>query len=337
MFRYVILSVLVLSLAACFTADAQENASEQEKLTADIRALSDALGDAADDREAVDLLQDFLVEYPDTRYTAPVLNAVVYYLRDELGDHDGAIAAVKAHIPKIKDKEHLKGAQVVLAGAYNAPRFKADLRRQVEKLNEYGPPAYGDYETLIEAAFGAEDWDLALELCVPAGEKASPEGVKGDYPDAPEETVAERSEARTVYVDICRGWALANTGESDEAVSIFESAGERVDRDYFGLPSNELHVYWGKTLMMKGDEEEALEKLLPAALWAENEDAVEAVREMHAVLEPNGEDFEDYLHRKRLESARPMESFEASDYSGELHDSKDLMGKVTLVSFWFPT
>jgi hypothetical protein len=138
-------------------------------------------------------------------------------------------------------------------------------------------------------------------------------------------------------VDILRGWALANTRAVDEALATFESASKRVEVNYFGIPRNELHLFWGKTLMMKGDNEAALDKLLMSALWAENEDAVEAVRKLHGSDESREEEFEQYLYEQRLKRAKAMKSFAAVDYTDTRRESKDLTGKVTLVAFWFPT
>jgi hypothetical protein len=89
--------------------------------------------------------------------------------------------------------------------------------------------------------------------------------------------------------------------------------------------------------MMKGDSEAALDKLLPMALWTESETANEAVMELFEKGGGCGEDFDQYLYENRVKHARNIDSFAAADYEGETQESKDLMGKVTLVTFWFPT
>lgn len=335
--RYRLLFVLVLSGLLCLPAAAQEEAEQQDELLQAVRSLSNALSDANDDEEAVKRLSDFLEKYPDTKYTAPVLDAAAYYLSEKMSDHDWAIEFVQGHLPKITDQENLKSSKVVLAGLYNVPALRDELRWQVADLEQYGRLSVRQYGVLGKAAFGAEDWDLVFELCGPALEAASPEAMREAYPDAPEETIEERSEEAIVNIEIQRSWALANTGKLDQAIKIFESAKDRVDYNYFGAPDNGLYVYWGKALMMKGDDDAALQKLLPVALWNEDKEAMEAVEKIHGANGGSEEQFEEYINEKRLEHARQIETFSAADYDGKQHKSKKLMGKATLVAFWFPT
>lgn len=335
--RYRMLCVLVLSGLLCLPAAAQQEAEQQDELMQAIRSLSNAMSEARDDEESVKLLSEFLEKNPDTKYTGSVLDAAAYYLRDKLNDHDWAIEFVKEHLPKISDQENLKSSKVVLAGLYNVPAYREELRKHVADLEQYGSLDVRQYGTLARAGFGAEDWDLVLDLYGPALEAASPEAIGEAYRDAPEETIKERSEDATVNVEIYRSWALANTGKLDQAVEIFESAGDKVGYNYFGAPDNELYLYWGKALMMKGDDRGALEKLLPIALWDENEEAMEAVKKIHGANGGSEGRFEEYINEKRLEHAKQIESFSAVDYDGTEHKSKKLMGKATLVAFWFPT
>jgi tetratricopeptide (TPR) repeat protein len=335
--HYRVLLALLLPALLSLSAAAQQDTSKEDPVRTAVRSLSDALSEVKSDSQAVVLLENFLEDYPDTKYTSSVLDAVVYYERDEMGDGDMAIAIVKKHIPQIKDQENLKSSLVVLAGAYNAPRYKTELREQVKELEGYGPLSYQQYDALINAAFGAEDWDLALDLCTPAGDTATPEAVKADYPEAPEETIKERSEARAVDVDVYKGWGLANTGKVDQAISLFESSAGRVNFNYFGVPDNQLYLYWGQTLLKKGDKEKALEKLLPLALWDGDDDALKTVREIYEDNGGSAAAFDDYLLGERRRHARQMRTFSAVDYDDTMRESKDLMGKVTLVTFWFPT
>jgi tetratricopeptide (TPR) repeat protein len=140
-----------------------------------------------------------------------------------------------------------------------------------------------------------------------------------------------------VDLDVYKGWALANTGDAAQAFELFKSAQDRSDFDYFGLPDGMLYVYWGKALQQEGDLDAALAKLLPMALWGGSNSAVEAVKAIYESRGGDPADFEDYLFKERLATAKTMDSFSAADYNDNLQRSKDLMGKVTLVAFWFPT
>jgi len=320
--------VLLAAVPAC---------TAQDKLEEDIKALSTALGDAESDEQSVQLLKDFLKEHPDTKYTAPVLDAIAYYQGSSLGDREGAAEFIAKHIELLEDQTTIRNSKVVLAGLYGAPKHREKLRELSEQLLEAGGLTYHNFATLIDASFGAEDWELALELVEPAKKTSTLEAVKGDYPNATDEKAEERSRLRASDLAAYEGWALANTGETAKAIELFERADEGVRRNYFDVPDGMVNVYWGRTLMMKGEAEAALEKLLPSALWAANEDAVEAAREIYLAQGGSPEDFEDYLFEKRLETAKEIDDFTAADYEGRDHSSKDLMGRVTLLAFWFPT
>lgn len=330
--RYLTPLLLVISLAFAAPAFAQDDDLEKA-----VQSLRTELGDSESDAASAEILKKFLVEFPDTKYTASVLGAIGYYQGEAGDDPAGAIAFIEGHIAKLEDADHIKGSKVVLAGMYDAPEYAEQLRSVVGELNKMGDLSFRNYTTLIFSAFGTEDWSLALDLLEPATQTAEPEGVRGDYPDADDETVAKRSEDRLLDLDVYRGWALANTGDHKEALDLFESAGERAELDYFDTPEGMLNIYWGKTLMMKGDSEGALEKLLPMTLWAGSESAEKAVKELFEKGGGCADDFDDYLYKNRLKHAREIDDFAAADYEGQRHESDTLMGKVTLVAFWFPT
>lgn len=321
---------LALFLAAPVTA-------QDEDIESALETLRTALGDSESDSTSVSLLKEFLGEYPDTKYTGPVLGAIAYYQGEAMGDHPGAIAYIEAHIATLEDQDNIKASKIVLGDMYDTPEYKDRLKALVAELDGFGDLRFNDYTSLIFSAFGTEDWELAGRLVGPAKDRSTPDAVKEDYPDAPEEKVAERSAGRLLDLDVYEGWALANTGGRDEAIELFQSAQDRAKADYFGVPEGMLNVYWGKTLMLAGDNDGALEKLLPMALWGGSETAVKAVKE---IFEQNGgteAGFDDYLFENRVRHARAMDSFAAVDYKGAGHESKDLMGKVTLIAFWFPT
>ncbi len=332
MARLIALIALTLSLVLAAPLSAQD-----EELENALDALRTALGDSESDANSVKLLKDFLKEYPDTKYTASALNAVAYYQGTSAGDRDGAIDYVKSHIASLEVEDQIVKSKVVLASLYDEPSYTQELRTIVEEINGSEELSFRHYDTLINTAFGAQDWELALDLVDEAEEEATPEEVAEDYPDADEETVAERSQGRILDLDVYEGWALANTGSHKEALGIFESAEERSELDYFGVPDGMLNVYWGKTLLMTGEEDGAVDKLLPVVLWAESESARDAMEEIYESRNGSDDGFEDYLFEQRLKHARKMDKFSAADYEGKNHDSEVLMGKVTLVAFWFPT
>jgi tetratricopeptide (TPR) repeat protein len=330
------MSLIVLVSAVLLLVSVPVFAAEENVEDA-VKALSTALGESQSDANSVELLKNFLAEYPDTKYTAAVLSAIGYYQGESMDDRDGAISFIKSYIGKLQDEDHIRASKVVLAELYDRPEDSARLEPLARELVEAGRLSFDDYSTLIRSALGAEDWKLALDVIGPALATASPESVKADYPQASDERVQDRSRGRMVDLDVYKGWALANTGDADLALELFKSAENRSDFDYFGMPDGMVYVYWGKALQMEGDLDGALAKLLPMALWGGSDSAVEAVKAIYEKKGGEPEAFDDYLFKERLATAKTMDPFSATDYDGTVRQSKDLMGKVTLVAFWFPT
>jgi tetratricopeptide (TPR) repeat protein len=329
-------SLVMLVAAVLFFVSVPAFAAE-EGVDDAVKTLSAALSESQSDSASVELLKDFLVDYPDTKYTPAVLSAIAYYQGESMGDRDGAISFVRKHIDVLQDADHIRASKVVLAELYDKPEDRARLEPLARELVEAGGLSFNQYSSLITTALGAEDWKLALDVISPALATASPESVRADYPGTPDERVEERSRGRMVDLDVYKGWALANTGDAAQAFELFKSAQDRSDFDYFGLPDGMLYVYWGKALQQEGDLDAALAKLLPMALWGGSNSAVEAVKAIYESRGGDPADFEDYLFKERLATAKTMDSFSAADYNDNLQRSKDLMGKVTLVAFWFPT
>jgi tetratricopeptide (TPR) repeat protein len=324
---------VALALAVPAPSSAQLDREVQEALT----SLKKALAEAETPEASLTALTAFLDKYPDTPLTRAVLGGVARVLVEQIGDRDRAAKLIKAYMDKFQSEESIKGANIILASVYGTPRFKEELRAQVQLIKQYEDLDFSDLDALVRAAVGAEEWDLALELCDSAAAAATEEAVRRSYPDASEEKIREGSRRRTAEVTMYRGWARANKGEFEAALKAFESASSGIELNYFGTPNNDLYLYWGKTLFMEGRNEDALQKLLPVALWRNDDEALDAVRTLF--LESGGaeEDFESYIHRKRLETAKGIAGFTAQGYDGRARSLDDMMGKVTLVAFWFPT
>jgi len=133
------------------------------------------------------------------------------------------------------------------------------------------------------------------------------------------------------------GWARANLGEIDEALADFEHANEIVRRSYLGIPENDLNLYWGRTLLDKGDYEAALERFAPDALVMQNEEALAGFRKAYVELKGGDAGYDDYAARLHVKIAKTIDDFELPDYEGKPRRLSDLRGEVTLLTFWFPT
>jgi hypothetical protein len=133
------------------------------------------------------------------------------------------------------------------------------------------------------------------------------------------------------------GWSRANLGEVDRALADFESADKIVSRSYFGTGDHNLNLYWGQTLLMKGDHAAAAEKLAADALVMRDEKALTGLRRAYAAIHGGDAGFDEYAAELHRSIAKSVGDFELADYSGKRHRLSDLRKDVTLLAFWFPT
>jgi len=134
-----------------------------------------------------------------------------------------------------------------------------------------------------------------------------------------------------------KGWALVNLGKVDEGLDVFKKAVKVSPHFFVGMPTSDLDIYWAKTLLKSGDFGQALERIAPKAIMLGGEEAEELLKQ--AYVGKNGGDagYEEFLWTKRMEIAPAFKDFTLPDYEGAEHKFSDLKGKVTVLSFWFPT
>jgi len=135
------------------------------------------------------------------------------------------------------------------------------------------------------------------------------------------------------------GRAHLHMGDPKAAIASFEEAGQFATYNHAGFPAwplDDLNLFWARALLQAGDHVAALEKVSVEAVIQERKDALEILEEA-AVAAGDGDDLAAYIGRTRPEIARTMPEFSAYDYDGNQVHYRDLKGKVTLLSFWFPT
>jgi len=133
------------------------------------------------------------------------------------------------------------------------------------------------------------------------------------------------------------GWARANLGDVEQALSDFSKADALVSRSYFGTGDYNLNLYWGQALLMKGDPRAAAEKLAADALVMQDEKAFAALKQAYAALQGGEAGFDAYAADLHRSMAKSVGDFELADYAGKRHRLSDLRKEVTLLAFWFPT
>jgi hypothetical protein len=332
----------VLALAATVAAflALAPPAGAQDNESPDPFDVAAAAYDSAQTNEAkLQVVRDFLADYPEHPDVPTVVRVGARLLSDEMHDHAAAVALAERQLEQTRDPELVRSIQEILIDLFARPAYADRLEKLVGEIYDPAKMSFSEHLNVIQAAAGAEAWRLVDEHCAAAQPLANAETFVADYPDREftAEYAAEAGRNREGLLDTFVGWSAANRGDTEFAVRMYKQAAKDLRHSFLGLPTNDLYRYWGETLVMAGEIDEGLRKLTLAAIWGNDETAAETARSVFAE-DRAGQDFDAYLWRTRLESARSMVDFSAKDYDGDLHAYEDARGrKATLLAFWFPT
>jgi tetratricopeptide (TPR) repeat protein len=318
---------------------AKEKSATAEKSEEAYQAMAEKRRGTEVTAEKLAFTKDFLDEFPETDRTASALAAAFYYQGEAMGDMADAVAYAESIRGKIGDPEVAKAVDKEMLYVYGASQMFSKMTEVADRLAADGSLAAEDHATIIEAAAGGEEWKLALEYCEKGISFATEESYRKEHPDRQfKEGEIERAvNYRRGFLLVMGGWSRANLGEVDRALADFESADKIVSRSYFGTGDHNLNLYWGQTLLMKGDHAAAAEKLAADALVMRDEKALTGLRRAYAAIHGGDAGFDEYAAELHRSIAKSVGDFELADYSGKRHRLSDLRKDVTLLAFWFPT
>jgi tetratricopeptide (TPR) repeat protein len=208
-----------------------------------------------------------------------------------------------------------------------------------DRVAEAGALDFDDHWNVIEGASMAGDWQLVRDYCARARKMTNAAALRTEYPDRDlsQEEVEDALEQRAGMLLAMEGWARAHQGELDAALADFAAADQLIPRYYFDVPEYELYIYWGRTLIMKGEFEAAIERLATQGLILRNEKALTGLREAYVGMHGGVSGYEEYEVQLHRSIARPIDDFEMADYEGIRRRFSDLRGDVTLLTLWYPT
>jgi tetratricopeptide (TPR) repeat protein len=289
--------------------------------------------------ERVEITKQFLEQYPTSTYTPAALSTIYWYQGTELRDPAGALAYTESIRRRVDAPDVAQEVDKLLIGYYGDARQTAKMVEVADRLESEGALDFDGLFGVAEGAINAEEWQLARQYCGKARPLATADAVRAENTgrDLKPEQLAQMAADRQGKLLAKDGWARANLGEVDAALADFAEADRKVPRYYFDIPEYDLYVYWGYTLMLKGDHEGAIERFARNALVMQNEDALAGLKQAYAATHASDKSFEEWMHALHLEVAPRLDAFEMPGYDGDRHKFADLQGDVTLVSLWFPT
>jgi hypothetical protein len=338
-FAILILSTFVLSSCGGGERD-EENTAQQ--LTAADDAYQLVLKDRKvmnSPQERVAITRQFLDNYPESAHTADAIETIFYYQGTEMDNAKGAAEYAESVRGRVSDPDIAREVDKQLIGIYGEVGMPAKMVVLADRLAAAGALDFGDYWNVIEGAVKAEDWKLARNYCAKARELANAETCRADYADRSisEEELVEAVNERVGMLMVKDGWARANLGQTDEALADFANADKLIPRYYFDVPEYDLNVYWARTLMMKGDNETAIELLATDGLVMRNEEALAGLKQAYVGINGDGSGFDSYSAKLHKKIATTIDDFEMPDYEGKRHRFSEIRGDVTLLTLWFPT
>jgi tetratricopeptide (TPR) repeat protein len=317
----------------------QTTAVTNEQLEQAYEVMNDAYRAAKTDEERLAAYKDFLTKYPESEYTAFCVGDSLYLLNSELGDYDGAVAYAKEIRGELRDAAIIREVDIKILELYSDAMRRDEFRELATRLDRQGNLTYVQYLSMLDGAVGVEAWDLVLDFCNSAKPMANVETYKADHRqlDYTEEEFQAAGNNRRGLLLTYSGWAKANLGNVDEAIADFIGANSLLKKNYFGFADNELFLYWGKALLEKGDSQGAIDKLAPAAFFGDLEDALDPLKQAYLATGGNESGFDDFIWAQRKKLAKTVDDFTLNDYDGQPKRFSDLRGKVTILTFWFPT
>jgi peroxiredoxin len=126
-------------------------------------------------------------------------------------------------------------------------------------------------------------------------------------------------------------------GEIDEALLDFSRAEQLVRKTYFGVPDYGLDLYWGKALTKRGEYDVAIDKLATRALILRDDVAHAELEKAYKGKHGGSTGFVKFSAALRLKVAKKIEDVDLMMYDGGRHRLRQLLGDLTLLSFWFPS
>jgi hypothetical protein len=288
--------------------------------------------------EKLALCQDFLAKFPAHRYSLYILeNALESCL--ELNQPAGFFPLADSVLGAAATPAARRGAQVVMAKAYAKTGELDKVRALVGEISGAGA-TFDNYQNLFPILAEVRMWP-EIALCVSkAAPLANAEAIQKEYPNR-QFTPADlerRARGREGVLLLSGGWAKANTGARTDALADFQAADAKITRNFMGVCLEPLDLFWGRTLLMDGRADAAIDRLARQVLFGGEPEHRAVLQEAYLMRGGDAAGFEAFVESLRPKFARPMTDFTLPGYDGkEVGFAAHTKDKVVLLTFWFPT
>jgi hypothetical protein len=296
-----------------------------------------AIWEETEDPEVkVGLARDFLERYPDSDHTGDFLGSAVYHFTESLDRPDEAYDLVTGTLTQVEDPDTRLETQMQLAVLHSKTERLEELSELASSMAEEHDFQFTDHLELMELATEAGAWNLVIEQAEDGMAFATPEAFKAQWPDLSDEYAERAGQRRNAYCKAYQGWAQENLGQHEAALASFSSGVDDTSYSLLGVDETPLHLYWGKTLLLQGEPDVAMDKLNAEALFGSKE-AKETFAEAWSASHGSEEGLEERLWALRQEYSKPLPQFALPNYEGKTFESTEFIGDVMLIAAWNPT
>jgi len=315
--------------------------SQEPQLSAEtaLDELWDVLNNIEAPEERVPMIEDFIIEYPDTSESVNALKDVVYYRTEKMGDLTGAISSARNTLGQTNDPELRFEIGLLLHDLTYQAGEASDLAAVASELAGHRTLGFVEHLDVVEAAEKTAGWEVMFDHASAMEAFANEEAFRAAYPDDDftDEQVTFSANRRRSWVLAYKGGALTHLGRMDEADEVFRQV-EAIpaNTDFLGIPETPLDIYRGQAAQLLNRPEEAAAFFVHDALMGRDPRALEGMEEAYVALNGGPEGFGDYLLAMREEIARELPDVQLADYSGVRQELASTLGKVVVISFWNP-
>jgi hypothetical protein len=329
-----LLFVLLALCAFAFTANTQE----EDPMDTYFNEMEAKYTAAADDKAKLELIKESLAKYPETDYTVMLIDLAKQH-SVELDQVDDFVLLAEKIQNQVESPRMKNGIDRILLETFAEIKDIDRLNGMAEKLTGEGEKNFNLYYDLVRAFTVAEEWNPVLSYAQKGEQFATPEAYKKDYPDREmtDKELTSRGKNREGLLLTYAGWAKANTGRPIDALNDFGKAEKLIHYTYMDYSYGKLDYYWGLTLIQSGLLDDALNRLSPLAIFGEEEDAQQAMKETYTKKNGSDSNYDEFVKQQRMKFSKQIDDFSLADYDGNQVALSSFKGKVVVVSFWFPT
>jgi hypothetical protein len=300
----------------------------------------EAYESAENEREKVQIVEEFLERDTENKFKFRVLNVVTRDMVNRLEDPNAAFDFAEKHLTGLTKTRDVNRANSMLLRLVGQA---GDIQKLNEIIVRLGNDLNIEQELDIAgAARNAEAWDLTYQHASNADSMITPESVRAflaeEDGEEPEDYMAKGMyqyyKAEALFL---KGLSQVENGDLDEGLATYKAAHDVSKKNFLGIKYGELNEKWAEALAEKEDWQGVMDILALDALLVDDEKALETYKKAYLAAGGEESELEGHLARKMDEITKEVPDFQAYGYDGSKVSYTDLKSDVTLLAFWFPT